>query len=82
MGRRYSKYLEVVTAEYPYVQNRNINKLVEYEQLKVEVSIVFLGTQGFSARREGRYKSILSLPDDDLAPILDRSDPVDKNLVL
>jgi hypothetical protein len=29
---------------------------VEFEMCKVKVPLVFLGTQGFSARKEGRYK--------------------------
>lgn len=31
----------------------------EFDMLKVEVPIIFLGTVGFSPRREGRYTSFV-----------------------
>ena len=39
----------------------NINVCAEPELLKVKVLIVFLGTVGFSLRRDGRYYILLDL---------------------
>ena len=39
-----------------YETIKNINIYAESELLKVKVPIVFLGTVGFSLRRDGRYR--------------------------
>jgi hypothetical protein len=35
----------------------DIKVCTDFKMLKVKVSIIFFGTQGFSARRDGRYIS-------------------------
>ncbi len=35
----------------------NINLRTDFELLEVKVSLIFLGTVGFSARRDGRYST-------------------------
>ena len=37
-----------------YKNVRDVNVCIEFEMLKVKVLIIFLGTVGFSLRREGR----------------------------
>jgi hypothetical protein len=37
-----------------YKEIGNINVCIEFEMLKIKVPIIFLGTVGFSLRREGR----------------------------
>ena len=34
----------------------DIEVCTDFKMLKVKVPIIFFGTQGFSARRDGRYK--------------------------
>jgi hypothetical protein len=48
-------YLVVATEYVLYETIGNINVCTESELLKVEVPVVFLGTVGFSLRRDGRY---------------------------
>ena len=38
-----------------YKNIRDIDVCTEFEMLKVKVPIIFLGTVGFSPRRDGRY---------------------------
>ncbi len=44
-----------------HIKKRNIDECTEYGLLEVEVPIIFLGTAGFSAHREGRYVRKLSI---------------------
>jgi hypothetical protein len=44
-----------------YKENGDIDMCIDFEILKVKVPIRFLGTMGFSLRREGRYSSQLAL---------------------
>ena len=45
-----------VAMEYDLYKNiRYANVCTEFEMLEVKVPIVFFGTQGFSAHRDGRY---------------------------
>jgi hypothetical protein len=46
-------YLEVTSKYYLYIEIRDIDVCTEFKILKVKVLVKFLGTMGFSARREG-----------------------------
>jgi hypothetical protein len=47
--------LEITIADNLYRIIGNFNMCIEFEFLKVKVPIIFLGTEGFSRRRDGRY---------------------------
>jgi hypothetical protein len=46
----------VTIKRYLYIEIGDIDMYIEFEMLKVKVSIKFLGTMGFSLRREGCYR--------------------------
>jgi hypothetical protein len=50
----------VATEHNLYKTIRNIYVCIEFELLKVKVPSVFLGTVGFSLRRDGRYMTCIS----------------------
>jgi hypothetical protein len=54
-GERGSECLGLAIEPNLYKETRDIAKCKDLEMLKVKVPIRFLGTMGFSARREGRY---------------------------
>jgi hypothetical protein len=49
-----SKCLGVNIKRYSYIEIKDIDVCIEFEMLKVKVPIKFLGTMGFSPRRERR----------------------------
>jgi hypothetical protein len=53
LGRRGSKCLGVAIICDVYREIRDIDLCIDFEVLKVKVPLKFLGTMGFSARREG-----------------------------
>jgi hypothetical protein len=56
LGGRGSECSGVATAHDFYRTVGNIDVCTESELLEVNVPIVFLGTVGFSPRRDGRYR--------------------------
>jgi hypothetical protein len=45
-----------VASEHDLYKNMgNIDECIDFEMFKVKVPIIFLGTAGFSLRRDGRY---------------------------
>jgi hypothetical protein len=54
-GGRGSECLGVATEHDLYKSIGDVNVCTEFEMLKVKVPINFLGTVGFSLRREGPY---------------------------
>jgi hypothetical protein len=49
-----SPYSGVAIDHELYKKNRDVDVDIEFEVLKVKVLVIFLGTVGFSLRREGR----------------------------
>jgi hypothetical protein len=43
-----------------YKNIENIYVCIDFEMLKVKVPIIFFGTQGFPARRDGHYCSLFN----------------------
>jgi hypothetical protein len=58
-GERGSKCLGVAIKRDVYKESRDIDLCIDFKVLKVKVPFRFLGTVGFSPRREGRYVSML-----------------------
>ena len=49
------EYLNLATEHNIFKNIRNIDMYIDFEMIKVKVPMKFLGTAGFSLRRDGHY---------------------------